>query len=228
MHTANVHSEDSDSDCTNPMPQLSPLSTDTASRRPTKKQKTMPRDEEWNQHYNALCQYAQMPMESDQDKDGNWNGNLLQKYITTDASALKLGYWVCRQRNAYKQKKLSQDRIDKLEELGLQWVASSGRKRDAGFFWEKNYNALCQYAQMPMEGDQDKDGNWNGNVPQKYITKDASALNLGIWVCHQRNAYKQKKLSQDRIDKLEELGLQWVASRGRRRGTEDSREAIGF
>ncbi len=223
MHTMNMHSEDSDFPTHSRTRSRSRtrscrhLSTDnTCTKRPTKRQRTIFDDETWDRYYNALSRYAQMPMKRDQDKDGNWNGNIPQRYITDDEPALKLGQWVSLQRITYKKNKLKKDRKNKLEEVGFLWDArhKNGNgllKHDGLISWQKNYDALCRYAQMKK--DQDKNGNWNGCIPKNHVTDDepGPSLKLGKWVDNQRSAYKNKKLGQEQVTKLEEIGLLWDA-----------------
>ena len=45
------------------------------------------------------------------------------------------------------------------------------------------------------------------NVPRGHKTK--SGLNLGTWCGHQRNIYKNNKLTEDKIRRLEKLGFVW-------------------
>ncbi len=46
------------------------------------------------------------------------------------------------------------------------------------------------------------------NVPR--VHKTTNGLNLGIWVDNQRQNYKNNKLTEDKIKRLEKLGFVWA------------------
>ncbi len=108
------------------------------------------------------------------------------------------------------ENKLKQERVDKLEKVGLKWYLA-----DYGAQWNMMYGALCRYAQAKR--DQDKNGRWDGHISTKYETDDEPALKLGVWINNQRTLYKNNKISQERLDKLEKLGLVWNARQNNRR-----------
>jgi NAD-dependent oxidoreductase involved in siderophore biosynthesis len=95
------------------------------------------------------------------------------------------------QRKLYKKKRLKQDRIDKLNEIGFVWSFGKDLKD-----WEERYQQLCEY----------KSVHGNSNVPQTYPENPA----LGRWINKQRHFYKTKQLKQNYIDKLNEIGFVWV------------------
>lgn len=224
------------------------------------------RDGQWQECFEALLAYKQ-----------EHNGStLVPKRYTPNP---KLAHWVGTQRQFYKQNVLSQERIDRLNEIGFvwdplerswddmfqQWIATkkrtmnkdhrnhevdreddtendndddyestpsssqsvsstklqdwvdvqrlyyvegklneSRRQRllDAGFefeprntSWWQSYSNLKQYWEQ----------HGHTNIPYQY-EDDAS---LGRWVHTQRAAYKRKRLSQDRMDALDELDFSW-------------------
>ena len=109
-----------------------------------------------------------------------------------------LGRWVHTQRKGYKKNKLSQDRIDRLNVVGFDWMPPRGagsKERP----WEIRFNELVQY--KAKHGD--------CNVPR-------SRGQLGRWVHNQREKYKTGKLSQDRIDRLNGIGFDCTPPRGRK------------
>ena len=99
------------------------------------------------------------------------------------------GNWLIRQRRKYRDGELEQDRIDKLTALGMVW--------DLDEVWERYFDAAQEY--YAKFGDLD--------IPIKYVTDDG--LNLGQWYRTVRKAYQDKTLSQDRIERLEAIGMQW-------------------
>ena len=99
------------------------------------------------------------------------------------------GNWLIRQRRKYRDGELEQDRIDKLTALGMIWNLDE--------VWERYFDAAQKY--YAKFGDLD--------IPIKYVTDDG--LNLGQWYRTVRKAYQDKTLSQDRIERLEAIGMQW-------------------
>ena len=138
--------------------------------------------QEWEEGYEALKKYF------DKHHDCNLNIN----YVINN---LQLGKWLNRQRQSYKAKKLSENRIKRLEILGVIWNPLS---QD----WEKGYSALKLF--------QKQFGHCR--VPKSYKKQ---GYNLGIWVVHQRSAWKRrqtggdKQLSDDRMKRLEDLKFVW-------------------
>ena len=102
-----------------------------------------------------------------------------------------LGRWVQKQRGGYKKSKLSQDRIDRLNGIGFDWTPPRGGV--PGVPWETRFDELVQYNA--------KHGDCNISTKQKP---------LGRWVNDQRLKYKNSKLSQDRIDRLNGIGFDWT------------------
>jgi len=99
-----------------------------------------------------------------------------------------LGKWVNFQRVHFKQGKLSEDRISRLEALGFVWD-----QRDAA--WEEMFLALVKF----------KEKEHHCNVSDRW----ADDPSLASWVSGQRQAFKDIKLSDVRIKRLEALGLVW-------------------
>ncbi|KAL7549506.1 hypothetical protein ACHAWF_012766 [Thalassiosira exigua] len=108
---------------------------------------------------------------------------------------VKLATWVRGQRDAYRDARLSEDRIERLNGIGFQWRVN--QKVD----WDGKYELLEIYSKQ----------NGNCMVPQKH-------KELGRWVCEQRSYYKKKvngkksNLNEDRIQKLNSINFSWVAA----------------
>ena len=96
-----------------------------------------------------------------------------------------LGGWVNKQRHVKRQGKLSEERIKLLEKIGFIWEPLKQQ-------WQDYYKELKQYI---------KD-NGHALVPQSHPT-------LGIWTAKQRQAKKSGKLSQKKIQLLEDIGFIW-------------------
>jgi superfamily II DNA/RNA helicase len=135
-------------------------------------------------------------------KIGDWDSwyEKLKKYyelndnsdVTRYHSEISLYYWIKTQRCNLKLNKLTSDQINKLNLLEFKWdyVQTS---------WGIRYNLLVNY----------KNEFGNCRVPRDYIVKD---IKLGQWVSDQRVNYKENKLSLDKIDKLNAINFEWMAS----------------
>ena len=102
----------------------------------------------------------------------------------------KLGTWVSKQRAAYKADSLAQDRIERLDSIGFKWAFV---EQSAKVPWETQFNELVEY----------KANHGDCNVP-------ARQGQLGRWVHNQRSNYKEGKLPQDCIDRLNDIGFDWT------------------
>jgi hypothetical protein len=116
------------------------------------------------------------------------NPNTPNRYKTPDG--YKLGHWQGHQRNRKLKGKLSQDTTKRFEEIGFVWNIL-----DETF--EKGFNETIEY----------KKQFGSPNAPSLYKTSDG--YRLGYWQDHQKKYYLKGKLSQDRIKRLEEIGLIW-------------------
>ena len=128
----------------------------------------------WEEMFSALLNYKQTHGDFKIPRD--WKDNP------------ELGEWCQRQRNVYKNNKLSPERIKRLEDIGFEWDPL-----DAG--WEKMFAALVAY----------KQGHRDCNVPAKWEGNSE----LGQWCYVQRRTYRKNKLSAERIQRLEKLGFIW-------------------
>ena len=99
------------------------------------------------------------------------------------------GQWVSTQRKLYKSGKLLKERIQRLNEIGLEWDPINAK-------WDANLTSLKAY--------QKRFGNCD--VPAEYKENPV----LGRWVSMQRKLYKSGKLAKERIRRLEEIGFKWV------------------
>ena len=103
-----------------------------------------------------------------------------------------LGVWVNRQRKARKDDKLSVEHVRKLDEIGFNWGP-----RDRFPTWDERLDELIKY--KAKHGD--------CNVP-------ARQGSFGKWVDTQQTTRKQGKLSEERVQKLDDIGFNWRAVRG--------------
>lgn len=125
--------------------------------------------------------------------------NLAPKYVSP--SGIRLGAWVENQRAYYLKGELSDDKIRRLEAIGMLWESRNDRQ------WLKAYEAATRYFQQ--YGDL--------NVPYQYVSPEG--IRLGYWVVRQRAAYKgrfsiekktnRKPLSYERKRLLDAIGMNW-------------------
>jgi len=99
-----------------------------------------------------------------------------------------LAYWVSRQRYIRRKGLLSEDRIQRLDELGFVWEPQEA-------FWDEMFSSLVQFK------------NIHGHcfVPKRWRENPK----LGRWIVNQRSLKKKLELSKDRIQRLDELGFVW-------------------
>ncbi len=145
-------------------------------------------DEQWEEKYKLSEKYY---------KD---NGNL-QISRNVEINGTKLGIWLTVQRVQYKKGKLSKDRIDKLNAIGIDWNPQRGGFKNNNELWNKKYKLAEKYY---------KD-NGDLQIPQNY---EVNGKNLSRWLNIQRVQYKKGKLSKDRVDKLNAIGMIWKPKRG--------------
>ena len=119
--------------------------------------------------------------------DENGDCNVPKEY----AANPQLGSWVDNQRTCYKNGELSDDRIERLEDLGFSWDPNQDS-------WDRCFKELAAY----------KLENGDCNVPKRFEG------GLGAWVVNQRS--RKDSLSDDRKKRLEDLGFQWKPKRGRK------------
>lgn len=140
----------------------------------------------WERHFRqAQAYYAE-------------HGDLLVpvKYVAKDG--FRLGKWISNLRDQYangeQRTVLTQERIERLNAIGMQWDAHSVR-------WEQNYLEALRYYRE--HGDL--------NVPVKY--RADSGFNLGMWIRNLRQARqgksRQRMPTQEQIARLDAIGMQW-------------------
>ena len=125
--------------------------------------------------------------------------NLAPKYVSP--SGIRLGAWVENQRVYYLKGELSDDKIRRLEALGMLWEGRNDRQ------WLRAYEAAARY--FRQHGDL--------NIPYQYVSPEG--IRLGYWVVRQRAAYKgrfsiekktnRKPLSYKRKRLLDAIGMNW-------------------
>lgn len=166
--------------------------------------------EDWNNKFNLLKEYLEL------------NNGL---YPTQDVvyKNVSLGTWVATQRLTYckgnKQPDgsikynrhiLLKERIDKLNEIGFNWIVNISIRHDKS--WNEKYEVLIEYLD-----------NNSGNFPVQSTVYNG--VMIGAWISEQRNIYnngvknekgeliyKGSKLTDERIKKLNDINFEWKTS----------------
>jgi superfamily II DNA or RNA helicase len=108
------------------------------------------------------------------------------------SGGVDLYYWLVNRRKEYRQGKLSSDRVEALNRLGVVWAPD---RRS----WQASFEAAAVFHRehghlMPTATDQQR-------VPSGQLLRE--------WLHDQRSVYRRGQLAPERVAKLEELGLVW-------------------
>lgn len=138
----------------------------------------------WDESYNLALSYYKAY------GDLNINRNFkTDDGINYEEYGFALGEWIVTQRKKYNKGELSQDKIDKLNNIGMIWSF----KRN----FAESYKIAKNYYQV----------NGNLNIPFDYKTDDG--YNLGFWLVNQRRKKKMGLLKEDAIKLLEDIDINW-------------------
>lgn len=124
------------------------------------------------------------------------HGDLLVPVRYRDKNDFALGEWIVYNRQRYLGGNLTQNRIERLDALGMDWTNRNDRK------WMSLYDVAAAYYHE----------HGNLNVPSEYVTPDG--VLLGKWVARQRYAYlnpdrSSARLTPERKALLDKLGMVW-------------------
>ena len=114
----------------------------------------------------------------------------------TDEKGYKLGVWITTQKTNYNKSILSEDRIKKLEEIGMIFENVN----------DVTWNMMYELAKKYYEYYGDLKISCSFKTVNGYEV-DEKGYNLGFWISNQRVKYKNGTLSEDKIKKLEEIGM---------------------
>ena len=150
-------------------------------------------DAKWEKAYALAAAYY----------EENGNLNIPRSYVT--AAGERLGQWVESQQWAYPKGKLTDEQVERLNRIGMYWGNRNDRQ------WNEGYQEAKRYF----------DAHGNLNVPAEYVSPNG--YNLGNWVKRQRYTRQNPEkscavLTEERIAKLDEIGMRWekVDSKPRR------------
>lgn len=150
----------------------------------------------WNEMYTLAKVYY--------EHHGHLNVPITYKTVNgyeEDAEGSSLGWWIVKQRDAYKDVRgLSKGRVKKLNDIKMIWDLN-----------EYNWNERYALAKVYYEHYR------HLNIPQSYKTlngyeEDAEGILLGDWISYQRRLYTNHQFSslpKERIQKLEKIGMVW-------------------
>merc|ERR1719253_2042959 len=99
-----------------------------------------------------------------------------------------LGRWIEKQRAAYRRSNISDDLLQRLIDIGF---SLDGKRYDQ--LWEQRYNELKEFKSI------------NGNCIVSETNADYPRL--GRWVTRQRRAYKNNNITDDRVQRLSDIGF---------------------
>lgn len=140
----------------------------------------------WDEMYRCACEYY--------SEYGDLN--VPNKYKA--ANGLSLGNWLNTQRGVRNGKingVLTEERIEKLDKLGMRWESVSDMN------WDRNFSAAVEYAKK------------YGELSPKatYITENG--IKLGSWISNIRTYRKcgiqRNYLTEERIAELDKIGMIW-------------------
>ena len=143
------------------------------------------------------------------------HGNLNVPKLYTTPGGLSLGVWLVTQRRVREgqiQGNLTQQQIARLDSIGMVWGNRNDRQ------WNEGYQEAKRYF----------DAHGDLNVPADYVSP--SGYNLGNWVKRQRYTRQNPKkscavLTEERIAKLDAIGMRWEKADSRLRRLEPAQES---
>ena len=147
-------------------------------------------EQSWQQQYTEAEKFYQ--------KHGNLS--IPKRYVGTNGK--NLGVWLQHQREGKRRGRLAKWQITMMERIGMIWEFDDP--------WEIGYQHAKNY--FSEEGDL--------AVPNTYVCRDG--YRLGKWISNQRCAYHgaaRKELEQNKVRKLEQIGMIWSAKPGRTKKT---------
>jgi hypothetical protein len=134
-------------------------------------------DKQWEVYFRCLVSYRERT--GNTDVPATWKENGVQ-----------LGRWLRRQKDLYAGGELRQDRVQRLQALGLAFDQSRHE-----LAWERHFQAVKRYTET--SGDTD--------VPKSL--KDTDGVDLRRWVQLQNAQFRKGQLLPEKAERLRSLGL---------------------
>ncbi|MBE5739716.1 MAG: helicase [Clostridiales bacterium] len=127
----------------------------------------------------------------------NLRGDLLIPTEFVCADGYALGSWIVNQRVKFKSKdqyrKLTPEQIERLDCIGMVWDVDE-------FRWEEAYKHAEDFYQE------------KGHLVVSRYYGQEKGFDLYEWVMSQRNKYRSGELSENKVQKLEKIGMDWLTS----------------
>ena len=145
-----------------------------------------PLEKNWEEYFNALLSFKEREL------------NVKVKYNHIE-NGLNLGGWLSAQKDQKSKGKLSSERIQKFEEIGIKWsITKKINRNKVSKEFEKKFNLLLKFRER--EG--------HCAVPYAHIEEDTK---LGHWVNNQRSL--KSNLGMEIINKFDQIGFVWSAKK---------------
>jgi superfamily II DNA or RNA helicase len=114
-----------------------------------------------------------------------------------DPQESELAQWIGVQRSAYKDKKISAERVELLEKVPG-WLWSARNEDTKSELWNRSFEAVEKYSER------------TGNIRLLKSHRE-DGIAIASWISTQRKSYKSGELSEDQIRRLESLaGWSWM------------------
>ena len=155
--------------------------------------------ERWHLRFGALQEYMRQ-----------WGGG--EPNTDSEHAGIKIGKWLQAQKIAYRKGLLPSDRFELLDNLGLKWESDFDKEER----WKRYLIACKEFltieGRLPTTGDEFFIEAMDGIILNPQIGQPSlqqriggEALKIGDWLTHQRRYYREGKMPQDRIRKMEEV-----------------------
>ena len=120
-----------------------------------------------------------------------------------DENGIALGTWIDTQKRAFKKHKMSEERIEMLKKITMDFEIEKNDKN-----WFKKYELAKAYYEH----------HGNLEMPQSFKTLngyeyDENGINLGMWISSQKQAFKKYKLQEDKTEMLDKIKMKYFSKK---------------
>ena len=112
---------------------------------------------------------------------------------TENHKSIQIGRWLSRQKVSFNKGALPKNRIDKLESIGFSFDKKSDLDKKR---WDSNFEVLEEYY------------NKFNSLPGQHVVY--KGVTIGRWLANQKQRYLVDKLTDERIEKLESVGYEFI------------------
>ena len=161
----------------------------------------------WDEKLELLKEYLKEHDGKYPRQDESYKGVFIGAWVNTQRTAYNRGEILPDGSRKYASFRLSKERIDKLNDMSFLWSIGAVRSDD---LWNKNYELLKEYIK-------EHDGKFPGR------SECYKGFKIGNWLIVQKSVYNNGEkcdndliryntsiLTKERIDKLEELNIDWT------------------